>query len=419
VEVVSVPIEQVKPYEKNPRKNDGAVASVANSIKEFGWQQPIVCDKDMIIIAGHTRYKAALRLGLDSVPVVVADGLTAEQVKAYRLADNKTGELAEWDFDLLRMELTGIGDIFTGFTAAEAAIFLSPDDIVEDNYEPEIPSAPETKFGEVVVLGNHRLMCGDCTDAESVSHLLEGRLVDCLVTDPPYNMGYEGAGGTKDRKTKRIKNDRLPEDVFFDLLFAAMKNAFVNSADGASFYVFYKELGRGVFLDAFSAAGITFRQQCVWVKNQIVLGGAAYQNMFEPFLYGTRGKAKTWNGARKQRSVIESTDFMEKPELIKTINDLSEILMADVIRENKPSASKLHPTMKPVRLLSRLMANSTDRGDIVFDPFAGSGSSMIAAEQLGRRCYMMELDEGYCDVIVDRWESFTGNKAHRIPIKGV
>lgn len=233
-----------------------------------------------------------------------------------------------------------------------------------------------------------------------------------VVTDPPYNMAYEGAGNTKDRKSKRIMNDKMSSEDFRQFLTDVYRNYYCVMKDGASIYVFYKELGEGVFITALSEGGLTYKQELIWVKNQIVLGGSKYQSMYEPFLMGCKGKSiKVWNGKRNQRSVIESIDFMGEEELRDAIKDLMECFDPDILREKKQTVNDLHPTMKPVRLIAKLIQNSSNPGDAVMDLFGGSGTTMIAAEQTGRRAYLMELDPKYVDVIVDRWEKFTGKQA--------
>lgn len=236
------------------------------------------------------------------------------------------------------------------------------------------------------------------------------------MTDPPYNMRYEGAGGTKDRNRKRILNDRLPENLFKQFLDDMYKAYFETMKDGASIYVFYKELGTGVFITQMTDSGLKFNQELVWVKNQLVLGGAKYQNMFEPFLFGHKGeKILTWNGGRKKTSVIESIDFMTEIELRETLKELLTTMdCIDVVRERKPLVNDLHPTMKPIRLLAKLIKNSSNEDEVVVDYFGGSGSTLIACEQLNRKCYMSELDPKYVDVIIDRWEKLTGQKAVKI-----
>ena len=288
------------------------------------------------------------------------------------------------------------------------------EEVVEDEYEVELPDDPVAVQGDIYQLGRHRLMCGDSTILDDVEKLLDGRKAALVITDPPYNMNYEGGGGTRDRKEKRIPNDNLPEQEFAEFLRTVLSNYYITMEDGASIYCFYKELGGGVFLNALRASGLTFKQVLIWVKNQIVLGGSKYQGMHEPCMFGCKGKVGKWHGARKQRSVIESIDLMSEEDLKNAIRELLDMEMTDILRENKPLKNDLHPTMKPIRLLAKLIGNSSDKDDVVLDLFGGSGSTMIAAEQTGRDAYLMELDPKYVDVIVDRWQKFTGQKAVKV-----
>ena len=236
---------------------------------------------------------------------------------------------------------------------------------------------------------------------------------DLVITDPPYNMAYEGAGNTPNiqRKKNKILNDKLPDDEFEKFLTNAYSGMFLAMREGASFYVFYKELGKGVFITAIESAGLTYKQQLIWVKSHLVLGGSKYQNIFEPCLFGCKGKSiKFWYAGRKEKSVIESVDIMNEFELRFTIKELMESIDTDVIREKKQTKNDLHPTMKPVKLLARFIRNSSRKNDIIYDPFGGSGTTLIAAEQTGRQCRMLELDEKYADVIVKRFEALTGEK---------
>ena len=241
---------------------------------------------------------------------------------------------------------------------------------------------------------------------------MDGAQADLVVTDPPYNMAYEGAGNTKDRKSKRILNDKMSEEDFEKFLHDVYVSYFMMMKDGASIYVFYKELGSGVFMRAMRDAGLTYKQELIWVKNQLVLGGSKYQSMYEPCLLGCKGKSiKIWNGKRKQRSVIENVDLMDAVQLKNALLEILHETETDIIRENKPLKNDLHPTMKPIKLLAKLIQNSSNKGDVVLDLFWGSGSTLIACEQLGRSCYTSELDPRYVDVIIQRYESFTGKKA--------
>lgn len=243
-------------------------------------------------------------------------------------------------------------------------------------------------------------------------NLWGGVAADLVVTDPPYNMNYSGAGNTKDRESKKILNDSMSDSDFAEFIYDAYCRFYESMSDGACIYVFYKELGNGVFIDKMVASGLKFNQELVWVKSQLVLGGSKYQNMYEPCLFGFKGKSiRIWNGKRKNRSVIESTDLMSEEDLRQTIRELLDDKNPDVIRERKQLVNDLHPTMKPIKLLAKFIGNSSNEGDVVLDLFGGSGSTLIACEQLDRRCFMCELDPGYCDVIIQRWENLTGEKA--------
>lgn len=412
MEIREAEIGSLKPYPKNAKQHDAKqIANVANSIKRFGWQQPLVIDDAGVVVIGHCRLLAAKKLGLKTVPVTVASGLTEDEIRELRIADNKTNE-SPWDFELLQEDLEGLE--FEGF---EFDFDRFSDDekveISEDGYDKPLPDEPKSNLGEVYQLGMHRLICGDCRDIAAMDALMDGAKADLVVTDPPYNMAYEGAGNTRDRDAKRIMNDSMPEKEFEQFLQDAYGTYSMLMKDGASIYVFYKELGNGVFMRKMRDAGLTYKQELIWVKSQLVLGGSKYQSMYEPCLMGCKGKSiKIWNGGRTQRSVIEDIDFMGEEELRSAIKDLlAERDDLDVIREKKQIKNDLHPTMKPIRLLAKMIQNSSCKNDVVADLFDGSGSTLIACEQLGRRCYMSELDPRYVDVIIDRWETFTGGKA--------
>lgn len=410
MKITNLPISSITPYERNTKKHDATqIANVAESVKQYRFVQPIVIDKDNVVVIGHCRLLAAKKLGMKEVPCVCVDDLTEEQVKALRIVDNKSNE-SEWDMDFLADELAEIDlsafDFDFGIKEEENA------EVVEDNFEAELPEEPNAKLGDIYQLGNHRLMCGDSTSVTDLEKLLgEGNLADMVCTDPPYNMGYEGAGNTRDRESKRIMNDKMPDDKFEEFLTAAYSTMYCGMKDGASLYAFYKELGTGVFITALEKAGLTFKQEIIWVKNQLVLGGSKYQSMYEPCVFACKGKVKNWNAGRKERSVIESIDLMNEDELRNAIHELTEQEETDVIRERKPLKNDLHPTMKPIKLLAKLIKNSSKNGEVVLDMFGGSGSTLIACEQLGRKCRVMELDPKYVDVIIQRWEDFTGGKA--------
>ena len=410
--IKDISLKKIKPYKKNAKLHpDDQVQFIANSIKEFGWKQPIVLDKDNVIVIGHGRFLAAKKLGLESAPCIYADDLSEDQIKALRLADNKTNE-SEWDLDLMNFEIDDIGSIdmeLFGFDLSEEE---EETEIIEDEV-PEIPEEPKSILGDLYLIGRHKLLCADSTSLDSVGRLMDGELANLVVTDPPYNMDYQGAGNTKNRDSKKIMNDNMSDQMFYKFL-RDMYHCYYNyMEDGASIYVFYKELGNGVFIRTMVESGLTFKQELIWVKNHLVLGGSKYQSIYEPFLMGCKGKTiKTWHGGRKQTNVIESFDLMNEDELRDTIKEILDSINTDIVRENKQVVNDLHPTMKPVRLNARLIQNSSNKDDIVLDLFAGSGSTMIASEQLNRSCYMCELDPRFVDVIVQRYVNFVGSDEH-------
>ncbi len=415
-------IDDIHPYPNNPRQNDDAVAAVAASIQEFGFKQPIVVDADMTVIVGHTRLKAAQSLGLESVPVLVADDLTAEQVAAYRLADNRTGELAEWDLGLLDVELDGLQGFdmgrfgFDGFDEA----MKTPEEQVADVVEDEEPDLEEVETrchaGELWRLGDHVLLCADATDAAELDRLLGGggTLIDLLLTDPPYGVAY--TGGTADELT--IENDDLEDAEFVAFLTAALSPALDHMRAGAAYYLWHADTRREPFIQALEACDAKVRQVLVWVKNTFALGRQDYQWQHEPCLYGWKeGAAHYFGISRSETTVLEDVDLktLTKAQLLERLEKIQEEAgPSTAIRCDRPARNAEHPTMKPVRLIAYLMANSSRKGDAVLDIFAGSGTTLIAAEQLGRRCYAMELDPKYCDVIIERWEKLTGRCAKRI-----
>lgn len=417
-------IEELIPYEKNPRKNDNAVEYVANSIREFGFKVPIVIDKNNVIVAGHTRYKASKFLGLTEIPCIVADDLTDEQIKAFRLADNKVSEQSEWDFELLEGEL---GDIFNinmsdyGFDLG----FEEEETEIEEVDVPEIIEETKTKPGYIYQLGEHRLMCGDSTKLENIKELLDGNTMDLIMTDPPYNVNYgsinESGYGKERHNSRPIENDDMSEEDFYQFLLSVFTNAIEGLKPGGAFYVWYASKSVVNFQKALEDAGFLVKQELIWNKNAFTLGRQDYQWKHEPCLYGWKeGAGHYFTKDRTQTTVIEDTIDLEKMKKEDMKKMLQEILESKVpttiINENKPTVNDLHPTMKPIKLLAKLIKNSSLPKENVIDLFGGSGSTLIACEQLNRKCFMMEYDAHYVDVIVRRWEDFTGQKA--ILIKG-
>lgn len=406
--VKRVDVDSLIPYVNNAKiHSDEQVTKIASSIREFGFLNPVLIDKDKNIIAGHGRVMAAKKLGLEKVPVLFVEGLTEAQRKAYILADNRLGELADWDMDLVKIELEDLElanfDIdLTGFDIND---FLKPGEVQEVDV-PDLPKEAKAKPGDIYQLGCHRLMCGDSTSINDVERLMNGLHANLIVTDPPYNVNYEGSAG-------KIKNDNMENDKFRQFLIDAFTtmNAVMNP--GASFYIWHADSEGYNFRGACDDVGLRVRECLIWVKNSFVLGRSDYQWQHEPCLYGWKdGAAHTWNGKRKQKTVIESLDLMGEVELRETIKELlSEDYDTTILRENKPLNNKVHPTMKPINLLARLIRNSSNKGDVVLDVFGGSGSTLIACEQLDRICYTSELDPRYVDVIIERYETFTGKKA--------
>lgn len=423
--MVYLPPSDLKPYENNPRINDQAVDLVAKSISEFHFRSPVIIDRDHVIICGHTRVKAAEKLGLDTVPCVVVDDLTPEQIKAYRLADNKVAEAAEWDFQKLEEELRNIDESVLDFTMADFGFtddFMA-DGLPDDDVEVQEPDAPEidpeepaiTKPGDIWQLGNHRLMCGDSTDTEQVDELLCGFKTDLLLIDPPYNVNYEGA---TDKKLK-IKNDKMDGESFREFLTKAFTVAEKNMKPGAAFYIWFAGMEQPNFMAAVENAGLKLNEILIWAKNVFALGHYDYQWQHEPCLYGWKpGAAHYFVDSRKLCTILEDPrpeiEEMKKSELVDLLNSIFDGVETTVLRENKPARNAEHPTMKPVKLFARQIQNSTKRGWRVLDLFGGSGTTILACEQLGRIGYSMELDPKYCDVIVKRWEELTGKKATRL-----
>jgi site-specific DNA-methyltransferase (adenine-specific) len=359
-------INKIIPYEKNPRKNNEAVDPVAESIKEFGFKVPIVVDKNNVIITGHTRYKAAKKLKMKTVPCIVADDLTEEQAKAFRLADNKVGEIAEWDTDLLHMELDDILNIDMEAFGFDLDIDEESAEVVEDDFEAELPAEPKAKLGDIYQLGRHRLMCGDSTSVTDVDKLLDGERADMIFTDPPYNVAFNGRSGNFDV----IKNDNLTDDEFADFIDATI--SIIKYINAPIYYIWCNWNFYGIL-----QGKLDYKSCIVWAKNVFGMG-KGYRHQHEFCLFN--GKID---------------------ENIKNETDLWQI---------KKDHTYVHPTQKPVELSYRAIGNHSGV-QTVLDLFGGSGSTLIGCEQRNVRCYMMELDPKYIDVIVGRWEKLTGEKA--------
>jgi len=387
MEIKTVKISELRPHPKNPRVHpDSAIEKLERSIKEFGWTNPILVSKEGYILAGHARLKAAEKAGISEVPVIYLP-LEGEKAEAYLVADNRLQDETDWDYEKLKNLLqeldTGEIDLeLTGFDMDEIEDLMTqfnvPGEIIEDE-APEPPEEPVTKPGDLWLLGRHRLLCGDSTDQTVVAKLMENQLADMIFTDPPYNVDYTGK--TKDALT--IKNDSMKDDNFRHFLTLAFLNMAQASKAGAPIYVCHADSEGLNFRTAFKEAGWDLKQCIIWVKQHFVMGRQDYQWQHEPILYGWKpGAAHKFYGDRKQTTVWQI---------------------------DRPMASREHPTMKPVALCAKAIENSSKAGDIVLDLFGGSGSTLIACEQLNRTCHTMELDPKYCDVIVQRYINLKGH----------
>lgn len=440
------PIDQIQPYPGNPRQNDEAVDAVATSLKEFGFRQPVVVDGAGVIIVGHTRYKAALKLGLTQVPVHVATDLPPEKVKAYRIADNATNEIAQWDYQLLPIELSALKELdydlgMLGFDQDELQRIMSGD-VEEGLTDPDdVPLPPDeatTQPGDIWVLGNHRLLCGDSSKPEDVDRLLDGQVIHLVNTDPPYNvkveprsnnaiaaglssfaatkknaidnvdakgMHHQGFDLARDKskakgttrqmraKDRPLANDFVTDEAFDGMLDAWFGNMARVLQEGCGFYIWGGYANLGNYPPSLKKNGLYFSQGIIWDKQHPVLTRKDFMGAFEIAFYGWKeGAAHRFFGPNNV------TDLWH----VKKVNPQSMV----------------HLTEKPVELAVRAMQYSSLAGENVLDLFGGSGSTLIAAEQTGRHSFLMELDALYCDVIVQRWEKFTGKKAKRITATG-
>ena len=384
------PVSELVPYVRNARTHsDEQVAQLAGSIKEFGWTNPILVDDDGGIIAGHGRLLAAQRLKMDEVPTIEIGGLSEAQRRALVLADNKLALNAGWDIDLLKVELGDLNEqgfdiALTGFSVDELSKLLAPagtEGLTDPDDTPEVPVDPVSKPGDVWVCGPHRVMCGSSLEQTAVDKLCAGQAVDMLLTDPPYNVAYTG----KTKEALTIKNDSMDDQSFRDFLRDAFVSADTVMKAGAVFYIWHADLEGYNFRGACKDANWKVRQCLIWRKNSMVMGRQDYHWQHEPCLYGWKeGASHLWASDRKQTTIL---DF------------------------DRPSRSEKHPTMKPVALFEYQLLNNTKGGDIVLDSFGGSGTTLIAAEKNGRVARLMELDPKYVDVIVQRWQEFTGKQA--------
>lgn len=419
MEIVKMKIEDMKPAEYNPRKDlkpgDKEYEKLKRSLTEFGYVEPVIWNKTTgRVVGGHQRLKVLKDLGYTEIDCVIVE-LTEAKEKALNIALNKIS--GEWDNNLLAdllkdLDESGFDVTLTGFDLNEAQDLFgsgSMENVHEDGFDGEKEvseiETPKTKQGDLWVLGKHRLVCGDSTNVDYYKFLLDGNKADLMVTDPPYNIDY---GGTISGSGRDIANDNLSDTEFYEFLLDFYKASFEVLKEGASTYIFHSTKETVNFINAMVNAGFKYAQTLVWYKNHFTLGRQDYQWIHEPILFGWKeGKGHYFINDRTQSTVFEdlrvNAKKMSKQELLEFINKIFD-LPTTVILDNKPVRSPEHPTMKPITLCAKLIYNSSHEGDIVIDPFGGSGSTLIAADQLNRRCFMLELEPKYCDVIVKRFK---------------
>lgn len=384
-EMQLVSTDKLIPYVNNARTHSAEqIMKLRSSLREFGFINPVIIDREFNVIAGHGRIAAAKAEGIEEVPCVFADHLSEAQKKAYILADNRMALDAGWDEEMLKVEIEALQaeDIdlsLTGFDEKElASLFDTDSEVTDDDFDvdAELEKPCVTQNGDIWTLGKHTLVCGDSTKEETYTALMDGRKANLVITDPPYNVNYEGTAG-------KIKNDNMKDDKFYQFLFDAFSNMANVMADDASIYVFHADTEGLNFRKAFADAGFYLSGCCIWKKQSLVLGRSPYQWQHEPVLYGWKKKGKhRWYTGRKESTIWEF---------------------------DKPKRNSDHPTMKPVPLLAYPIHNSSMANSVVLDPFGGSGSTLIACEQTDRICLTIELDEKFCDVIVKRYIEQVGS----------
>lgn len=414
MKITKVNIDEIKPYEHNAKLHPKEqIEQIKNSIVEFGNNDPIAIDLDNVIIEGHGRYEALKELGYKEVEVIVLD-LNEEQKNAYRIIHNQLTMNTDWDMEMLKQELSKINLNMNDFGIEQSLIDEVEEDfteVKEDNFDIdealEEIEEPTTKAGDVWQLGNHRLICGDSTSFNDIEKLMNGEEVDLFLTDPPYNINISNSQGMT------IENDNMDKEDFIKFLTDVFVNADAFMKLGAPFYIWYADTSALEFHQACRNANWAIRENLIWVKNQFILGRQDYHWRHEPCLYGWKdGAAHYFVNDRTQSTIIDETIDLEtipEDKLKEWVKDL--LNNSTILYENKPTINDMHPTMKPIPLIGRLIKNSSVKNANVLDLFGGSGSTLIACEQLNRQCYTMELDPKYCDVIIKRWETLTGKKA--------
>ena len=417
--IENVDVKKLIPYGNNAKiHGKHQLEKLKESISEFGFLTPCLIDKDFNLIAGHGRVLAAKELKMKTVPCVFVEGLTETQRKAYILADNRLGELGEWDMELVAKELLDLSEDgfnidLTGFSIDDSFLDGEPvSDDVDKSMEDYLESIDKsiTKMGQIWELGKHRLMVGDSTQIEQVLDLLGGGSIDLLVTDPPYNVNVESGNNLK------IENDNMKDEDFEKFLYSCFSNAASVMKQGAAFYIWHADSNGYVFRKCAIESGLMIKENLIWVKQHFTLGRQDYQWQHEPCLYGWKpGAAHYFSEKRNISTIIKSIDNLENGTLEdykKFVEELKE--SSSVQFFDKPVKDDLHPTMKPVELIEKQIKNSSREGDSVLDLFGGSGTTLLACETLKRKCFMMEYDPKYADVIISRWEELSGEKAKLI-----
>lgn len=417
--IENVEVRKLVPYAKNTKiHGKKQLEKLKKSIEEFGFLTPCLIDKDFNIIAGHGRVMAAKELNIKKVPCVFVEGLSEQQRRAYILADNRLGELGEWDMDLVAQELNALTDDgfnidLTGFTIDDAIVDgEAVSDIVDKSMEEYMNQIDLsiTKVGQIWELGAHRLMVGDSTKIEQVLDLLGGGMVDLLVTDPPYNVDVKSANNLQ------IENDNLKDSEFETFLYNCFSNAAAVMKQGAAFYIWHADSNGYVFRKTVTDAGMEIKENLIWVKQHFSLCRQDYQWRHEPCLYGWKpGAPHYFSEKRNISTIIDSIDNLKDGTLedyqrfVEELKESSTVMLAQ-----KPLVDDLHPTMKPLELIEKQVKNSSREGENVLDLFGGSGTTLLVCEKLKRKCFMMEYDPRYADVIISRWEELTGKKAKLI-----
>lgn len=413
MKIEKIDINKIKPYEKNAKiHTPEQIEQIKKSIQEFGMNDPIaVWGKDNLIVEGHGRLEALKQLGYTEVECIRLDHLTDEERRAYTLAHNKLTMNTDFDIDILNDELFNIDNIDMELFGFDVELPIEEHELTEDDYEVEVPEEPKAKPGDIYQLGEHRIMCGDSTSTADVKKLLAGETMDLVVTDPPYNVAIENSQGMT------IENDNMSADTFQEFLNKAFTNMNEALKPGGAFYIWHASRTQREFETALNEAGLEVRQQLIWNKNSLVLGRQDYQWKHEPCMYGWKEGSHYFINARTETTTIEEPLDLEKltkDEMKTLLQTIYQETPTTVIDEHRPSKNTDHPTMKPIKLIGRLIRNSSKPGEKVLDLFGGSGSTLIASEELDRKCYMMEYDAKYVDVIINRWEEFTGRKAEKI-----